>query len=126
GAILPLNEESMIGAGWLNQTAASALRGARSVTELNQQKRKCFFQGWRPAKNDHQTSGRLIHVVCQQTLRRSLGILRASNPRVLALWSLLSARLGRGWTTADLVETASGFGRPIPEGTLRDARHRPR
>src|SRR5215470_2093848 len=37
------------GAGWLNQTAASALRRARSVTELNQQNEIAFSKaGDRP------------------------------------------------------------------------------
>ena len=40
--------------------------------------------------------------------------------------SLLSACFGRGWTFADLVETAPGFGPVNPEETFRDARHRPR
>jgi hypothetical protein len=40
--------------------------------------------------------------------------------------SLLSACIGRGWTFADLVETAPGFGLRIPEESFHDARHRPR
>ena len=109
------------GAGWLNQTAASAIRGARSVTELNQQREMLFSKaGDRP----------------EMTTRHRADLSMWSASKVQAesgdFWecrtrgSLLSACLGRGWTFADLVETAPGFGLRISKETFHDARHRPR
>ena len=120
-AILPLNEESMTGAGWLNQTAASALRRARSVTELNQQKVVAFSKaGDRP------------FLTTRHRADLSMWSASKNQAEVWGFWecrtlrSLLSACLGRGWTFADLVETAPGFGRGIPEGSFHDARQRAR
>jgi hypothetical protein len=94
------------GAGWLNQTAASALRGERSVTELSQQ--IAFSKAGDRPPRDHQASGRLIHVVCQQNIRLSMGISGVSNPSVLAL-CLFRQRLDLGRFTPNCARIRASY-----------------
>lgn len=113
------------GAGWLNQTAASALRGARSVTELNQQKANAFSKaGDRPKMTTRHRADLSIWSASKR--QAESGDFRVSNPRGPLLWSLHSACFGRGWTFADLVELAPETGLGISEETFADARHRAR
>ena len=73
------------GAGWLNQTAASALRRARSVTELNQQKRNSFFSkaGDRPKMTTRHRAD--LSMWSASKVQAESGDLGVSNPGVLAL-----------------------------------------
>src|SRR5262249_50854754 len=106
------------GAGWLNQTAASALRRARSVTELNQQEEIAFSKaGDRPRMT---TRHRADLSMWSASKRQAESGDLECRTRGYLLWSLLSACFGRGWTFADLVETAPGFGLRIPEESFHD------